>query len=193
MGLNFRWSVSWRCFSQTLTLFLLRGKSLGSDHLNIPSDPQRVAGRLSLEQVIKDTELPRLALTPALSAFSPQGVWLPCPLYRRLQHEPLGEAETAGPVVERARHPPPLRSAEGIFCLCVRDVRANRGSETRFKQTNKKHKTQQNTKNMRMERSISTQKRKRNLKQKKKPHRGRNTGRLCLVKRVGHHLLIFQC
>ena len=141
MGLSFRWSMSWRCFSQILTLFLLCGKSLCSDHLNIPSDPQRVAGRLSLERVIKDTELPRLALTPALSAFSPQGVWLPCPLYRRLQHEPLGEAETAGPVVERACHPPPLRSAEGIFCLCVRDVRANRGSDTRLnKQTkNTKH------------------------------------------------------
>jgi hypothetical protein len=68
------------------------------------------------------------AITPALTpfpAFLPQGVWLPRPLHRRLQHEPLGEAETAGPIVERAGHPPPLRSAEGIFCLCVRDMGAN--------------------------------------------------------------------
>lgn len=75
-----------------------------------------------------------------------KGVWLPCPLYRRLQHEPLGEAETAGPVMERAGHPPSLRSAEGIFCLCVRDMRANWGSDTKLnKQTkNTKHnKTQE--------------------------------------------------
>lgn len=68
------------------------------------------------------------AITPPLTpfpAFLPQGVWLPRPLHRRLQHEPLGEAETAGPIVECAGHPPPLRSAEGIFCLCVRDMGAN--------------------------------------------------------------------
>lgn len=61
----------------------------------------------------------------AFLSLGPQGVRLPCPLHRCLQHEPLGEAETAGPVVERASHPPPLRSAEGIFCLCVRDTGAN--------------------------------------------------------------------
>lgn len=71
-----------------------------------------------------------------------KGVWLPRPLYWRLQHEPLGQTETPGPVVERAGHPPPLRSAEGIFCLCVRDVRANWGSDTKLN----KQKTQNTTK-----------------------------------------------
>ena len=106
--------------------------NLGSHHFNLPSDPHEVARCPRLELVITDRIAPGWRWPLPLSAFSPQGVWLPCPLYRRLQHEPLGEAETAGPVVERAGHPPPLRSAEGIFCLCVRDVRANQVSDTRF-------------------------------------------------------------
>lgn len=76
-----------------------------------------------------------------------KGIWLPCPLYRRFQHEPLGEAETAGPVVERPGHPPPLRSAEGIFCLCVRDVRANWGSDIKLN----KQKTQNTIKHQERE------------------------------------------
>lgn len=117
-----------RCFSQML-LFLLHDTSLSCDYLTY-LQIHGEGGGLSLELVLKDRFFfPRTphasAHCPPPSAFSPQGVWLPCPLYRRLQHEPLGEAETAGPVVERAGHPPPLRSAEGIFCLCVRDVRAN--------------------------------------------------------------------
>lgn len=127
LRLRLRRSTPRGCLSPMLTLFLSCGHS-GRRLASFPSGPRQVAGCLSRGWRHRTEDAAGShppALTAALSAFSPQGVWLPCPLYGRLQHEPLGEAETAGPVVERAGHPPPLRSAEGIFCLCVRDMRAN--------------------------------------------------------------------
>ncbi len=40
--------------------------------------------------------------------FPCQGLWLPSPLYGRVQHEPTGEAEAPGQILERPGYPPPV-------------------------------------------------------------------------------------
>lgn len=46
-----------------------------------------------------------------------QDIWVPQTLYRREKHEPAAEAEGAGEGLERASHPSPVCSPEGLFCL----------------------------------------------------------------------------
>jgi hypothetical protein len=47
----------------------------------------------------------------------PQGVWLPCPLHRRVQHESAGQAKASGKVVECTGHPTLVCTTQRIFCL----------------------------------------------------------------------------
>lgn len=58
----------------------------------------------------------RLQLTLTVCVLH-QDLWFPQTLHRREEHEPAAEAEGVGEGVERAGHPSPLRSPEGLFCL----------------------------------------------------------------------------
>ncbi|XP_076967595.1 DNA (cytosine-5)-methyltransferase 3B isoform X6 [Tamandua tetradactyla] len=44
-------------------------------------------------------------------------LWLSCPLYGCVQHEPWCPPEAAWEVLERPRHPTPLRPPQGLLCL----------------------------------------------------------------------------
>lgn len=53
------------------------------------------------------------------SRFPLQGLWLPSPLYGRVQHEPTGKAEAAGQIMERPGYPPPVCTTQRLLCLCL--------------------------------------------------------------------------
>lgn len=82
----------------------------------------------------------------------------------------------SGPVVEWAGHSPPLGSAEGILCLCVRDMRANWGGDTKLNKQTKnttRHKEHEDG-----ERYWHPEEK----QEFKTEAGGGNTGGLCLVK-----------
>lgn len=61
-----------------------------------------------------------------------QGLWLPSPLYGRVQHEPTGEAEAPGPIMERPGYPPPVCTTQRLLCLCLssKETRNHLGTAT---------------------------------------------------------------
>lgn len=61
-----------------------------------------------------------------------QGLWLPGPLHGRVQHEPTGEAEAPGQILERPGHPPPLRTTQRLLRLRLsgEDPRNRLGTST---------------------------------------------------------------
>lgn len=61
-----------------------------------------------------------------------QGLWLPGPLHGRVQHEPTGEAEAPGQILERPGHPPPLRTTQRLLRLrlSAEDPRNRLGTST---------------------------------------------------------------
>ncbi len=69
------------------------------------------------------------SLPPCLSVCAPgcfasgwfpcQGLWLPSPLYGRVQHEPIGETEAPGQIMERPGYPPPVCTTQRLLCLCL--------------------------------------------------------------------------
>lgn len=59
------------------------------------------------------------SVRPVSGWFPCQGLWLPSPLYGRVQHEPTGEAEAPGQIMERPGYPPPVCTTQRLLCLCL--------------------------------------------------------------------------
>uniref|UniRef100_A0A3B4U1W2 DNA (cytosine-5-)-methyltransferase n=1 Tax=Seriola dumerili TaxID=41447 RepID=A0A3B4U1W2_SERDU len=63
--------------------------------------------------------LPVCLVSCGLAGCSCQGLWFSSPLYGRVQHEPTGEAEAPGQIMERPGYPPPVCTTQRLLCLCL--------------------------------------------------------------------------
>lgn len=68
---------------------------------------------------------------------TPQDLRLPCPLHRRVQHGSRRSAEAPGPLLERPRHPAPVRPTQRLLRLRIdashhRQIQATREESSSF-------------------------------------------------------------
>lgn len=59
------------------------------------------------------------SVSDGVAVFPRQDLWLPSPLYGRVQHEPTGKAEAPRQIMERPGDPPPVCTTQRILCLCL--------------------------------------------------------------------------
>lgn len=93
----------------------------GKPHSPVRLPPAALAA-MEISKIMCPVSSPSVRPPLAVSwptALPRQGLWLPGPLYGRVQHEPTGTAEAPGPIVERPRHPPPVCTTQRLLCLCL--------------------------------------------------------------------------